>query len=214
MKLNFKAAMFDMDGTILCSMRYWRLTTIELLLRYDIVPTQQQLARVFSTSSRQLCKEILAEHGIFKDQWEILRELEGYMLHHYRQDVTMKPGAREYLQKLKEAGVPCCIATAAPREYAQEVLERMGLISYFNFITDCYEQGIRKDDPEFFCRMAKRMNVEVGEMCVFEDALYSMRGAKAAGCSLIAVQDAMQAHDWQEIGKTADLCISDFRELL
>ena len=29
---EFKAALFDMDGTLLATMRYWRLTTIEVLL--------------------------------------------------------------------------------------------------------------------------------------------------------------------------------------
>ena len=211
---KFKAAMFDMDGTLLYSMRYWRLTTIELLLGRDIFPTPEQMARIFTTSSKALCKEILLEHGVELDDMQILHELEHYMHHHYQQDVKAKPLVKEYLEKLRGEGIPMCIATAAPREYAREALTRLGLAEYFSFITDCYEQKIQKNDPEFFHRMAARLGVETGEMCVFEDALYSVRTAKQAGCPVIALQDVTYAHHWLQIQECADLFISGYHELL
>lgn len=211
---QFKAAMFDMDGTLLCSMRYWRLATVELLLQYNIVPEPEDMARVFSTSSRALCLEVLGRHGIFKDQWTILRELEAFMQRHYRFDVIAKNDVAHYLQKLKDSGVEMCVATAAPREFACEVLERLGLLHYFDFITDCYTEKMRKDDPAFFHRMASRMNVAAEDMCVFEDALYAVRSAKLAGCPVVAVLDKMQTHDRSEIESLADHCIEKYAELL
>lgn len=211
---NFKAAMFDMDGTLLCSMRYWRLATIELLLSYNIVPRPEEMARVFSSSSRALCLEVLGKHGIIKDQWTILHELEGYMQRHYRFDVHEKPGVEHYLQKLKAAGVSMCVATAAPREFACEVLEKLNLLQYFDFVTDCYTENMRKDDPVFFERMAQRMHVRTNEMCVFEDALYAIQSAKSAGCPIVAVLDAMQRHDFQDISALADCCIEEYAQLL
>lgn len=211
---KFKAAMFDMDGTLLHSMRYWRLTTIELLLGRDIFPTPEQMARVMTTSSKALCQEILQEHGIELSELQILHELESYMHHHYQQDVKAKPLVREYLKRLRSEGIPMCIATAAPREYAREALERLGLEGYFSFITDCYEQELQKNDPEFFRRMAARLGVETAEMCVFEDALYSVRTAKQAGCPVIAIRDVTYAHHWPQIQEWADLFISGYHELL
>ena len=61
---KFKAALFDMDGTLLCTMRYWRFTTLEVLLAHDIIPTAEQLSQMYSTSSRRLCMQILAERGL------------------------------------------------------------------------------------------------------------------------------------------------------
>ena len=206
--------MFDMDGTLLYSMRYWRLTAIELLLGRGIIPTPEQMARVFTSSSRALCREALLEHGVDLDDMQILRELESYMLHHYRQDVKAKPLVGEYLDGLRRAGIPMCIATAAPKEYADEALTRLGLRDYFLFITDCYEQNLRKDKPEFFHRMADQLGVRPQEMCVFEDALYSIQGAKAAGCPVIAIQDETQRHLWPQIQETADVFVSGYHELM
>lgn len=211
---NFKAAMFDMDGTILRTMRYWRLTTIELLLGRNIIPTPQQMARVFSSSSRALCGEILAEHGIEMGEREILRELEHYMHPHYLHDATAKPRVGEYLEKLKQAGVRMCIGTAAPRESAEAALTRLGLMDYFDFILDQYELDMRKTNPEFFRVVAGRMDVDLQDMCVFEDALYSIKTAKSLGCPVIGIEDRTQAHDREEIMRLADHYICEYEELL
>lgn len=211
---KFKAAMFDMDGTILRTMRYWRLTTIELLLGRNIIPTPAQMARVFSSSSRALCGEILAEHGIEMGEREILRELEYYMHPHYLRDATAKPRVREYLEKLKRAGVLMCIGTAAPRESAEAALTRLGLMDYFDFILDQYELDMRKTNPDFFREVARRMDVEPKDMCVFEDALYSMKTAKSLGCPVIAIEDKTQANDRDAIMQLADHYICEYEELL
>lgn len=211
---QFKAAMFDMDGTVLCSMRYWRLATVELLLSYNIVPSPDQMSRVFSSSSRALCLEVFAEHGIIKDQWTVLHELEHIMQHHYQHDVTPKPHVAQYLRSLKSAGIPLCIATASPKQLAVDVLRRLDLADYFDFITDCEEQQMRKDDPLFFHRIAKQLNVQAEEMCVFEDSLYAVRSAKSVPCPVIAILDPMQAHDFAAIRSLADHCVSDYQELL
>lgn len=211
---KFKAAMFDMDGTLLRTMRYWRLTTIEMLLGRNIFPTPEQMSRVFSSSSRMLCGEILAEHGIIMGEREILHELERYMHPHYLNDATAKPRVGEYLEKLRQAGVRMCIGTAAPRDSARAALTRLGLIDYFDFILDQYELNMRKNNPDFFRVVAGRMGVELKDMCVFEDALYSIRTAKALGCPVIGIEDYTQAADREEIIRAADHYICEYEELL
>ena len=211
---RFKAALFDMDGTLLCTMRYWRYTTLELLLAHDILPTPEELGQMFSTSSRRLCAQILERRGIHMDEVEMVREMEGYMHRHYLHDAHAKPHVEAYLAKLRDAGIPMCVATGSPREYARDGLARLGLAQYFEFITDGYEFGMNKSDPAYFHLMARKLGVEAGEMCVFEDALYSIKAAKDAGCPVMAVQDAAQQHDWEEIMAVSDHWFADYGELL
>ena len=211
---RFKAALFDMDGTLLCTMRYWRFTTLELLLAHDVIPTAEQLSRMFTTSSRRLCVEILQQHGIEMRYDDIVRELEGYMHRHYLHDAHEKPRVGEYLAKLQRAGIPMCVATGAPRQFARDGLTRLGLAQYFEFITDGYEFGMDKHDPAFFRLMAQKLGVETGEMCVFEDALYSIKSAKAAGCPVMAILDPAYQYDWEEIKALSDHWFTGYNELL
>lgn len=211
---KFKAALFDMDGTLLCTMRYWRFTTLELLLTLDIIPTPEQLGLMYSTSSRKLCMEILKENGIEMSYRELVTRLEGFMHRHYLHDAHAKSRVEEYLERLHAAGIPMIVATGAPREYARDGLERLGLAKYFEFITDGYEFGITKHEAGYFTLMAEKLGVKPEEMLVFEDALYSMKSAKEAGCPVVAILDNTQKHDWEEIKALADHAVSGYEELL
>ena len=211
---EFDAAMFDMDGTLLSTMRYWRLTTLEFLLGQGVIPSAEELGRMFYTSGRKLLEELIEKYGLECDMREVYRATEGYMLRHYRLDAQPKPGLEEYLAALERRGVRMCVGTASLREFATEALDRLDLTRRFDFITDNRELGLEKSDPEFFRAVAARLGVDVERMCVFEDALYAIHGAKAAGCPVIAILDPTQEEYWDEIAQLADCAVRDYRELL
>ena len=211
---RFDAAMFDVDGTILCTMPYWRLTTLEFLLGRGVIPDEADLGRMFYMSGRKLVAELIEKYGIDCSLDDVYHATEGYMLRHYREDAVPKPGLEAYLEKLGARGVRMCVGTASLKEFIAETLERLGLDGHFAFITDNRERGMEKSDPEFFRRVAARLGVDVRRMCVFEDALYAIRGAKEAGCPVIAILDSTQEAHWDEIRALADHAIADYRELL
>ena len=211
---KFDAAMFDLDGTLLSTMRYWRLTTLEFLLGRGVIPDAEDLARLFQSSGRRLVAELIGKYGIECDMSEVYRATEGYMLRHYRQDAQPKPGVAEYLAALGQRGVRMCVGTASLREFVDEALERLELKKHFEFITDNRELGLEKCDPEFFRAVARRLGVDVERMCVFEDAVYAARGAKEAGCPVIALLDPTQTEQWDELMALADCAVKDYWELL
>ena len=214
MKLDLKAAIFDMDGTLLDTMPYWRYTTLEYMLAHGEPVPQWMLERMFSTSSRKMIFEYLEGKGVVPDRRKVIEELEGYMNRHYLYDARVKGSAARFLEALSDEGVRMCVATGAPRQYARNGLRRLGLLDYFEFVTDNYETEHVKGQPEYFAALSARLGVPIADCWVFEDALYAMRAAKAAGMKVCAIEDATAAADRAEIQALADIYIRDYEELM
>ena len=215
LNFDFDAAIFDMDGTLLDTMRYWRYTSLEYLLAHQLPVRPEDLARMEWTSSRALVKEIAEREGFDMGSWQtMVGELEEFMNRHYLHDAKRKENVPELLEKLRGMGKPMCVATGAPRQYARNGLSRLGILKYFEFVTDCYEFGMDKSQPEYFEEVARRLGTKPEKCVVFEDALYAMKSAKTAGCRAVAIGDSTARLQRDEIRAIADRYILNYSELL
>jgi len=215
MKLDFEAAIFDMDGTLLDTMPYWRYTALEYLLAHRLPVAEDILVRMYATSSRRLLMEYAGRLGVAIDRKEMIAELEGFMNRHYLYDAQLKrPSVPAFLEELRSKGVRMCVATGSPRQYAMNGLKRLGLMDYFEFITDNYEGEFTKENPDYFRDVLRRLGAPAERCWVFEDALYAMKSAKAAGLKVCAIEEGTQAADRGAIQALADVYISDYGELM
>jgi len=212
---DFDAAIFDMDGTLLDTMPYWRYTTLEFMLHHQLPVSDELLTRMYKTSSRRLVMQVSDQYGLNLDKQAVVAEMEGYMNRHYLYDANLKcPSVPAFLKKLKRQGVRMCVATGSPRAYARNGLQRLGLLDYFDFVTDNYEGALTKDKPGYFDALLDRLGTTRERCWVFEDALYAMESAKASGLRVCAIEDDAQLADREGIKALADVYIRDYEELM
>jgi len=215
MNYDFDAAIFDMDGTLLDTMPYWRFTSLEYILAHRLPILPDMVQAMFATSSRKLIMDNQDRLGVRVDFDKLVRELEGFMNRHYLCDSQLKdPDIPRFLEELSKHGIRMCVATGSPRQYARNGLERAGILNRFEFITDNYEAPYTKDMPEYFTNLARRLGVDPTRCRVFEDALYAMKAAKAAGMKVCAIEDQTQFADREAIKALADVYIVGYRELI
>lgn len=210
---DMDAAIFDMDGTLLDTMPYWRYTPLEFLLAHQLPVDPALLPKLYTSSSRKTIAGFCEQYGL--DGEAAAREAESFMNRHYLYDAHLKtPAVPAFLAHLKERGAHMCVATAAPREYAKNGLRRLAILEYFDFVTDNRESGLNKRQPEYFLNLLKRMGSAPERSWVFEDALYAMKSAKSAGLRVCAIEDGTQVNDREEIRQIADVYIQDYIELM
>ena len=215
LNLDFDAAVFDMDGTLLNTMPYWRFTALEYALARQWPVYADLVEKMYRTSSRKLVYEYAARQGVVPDHKEMVHELEGYMNRHYLYDAQLKsPSVPLFLERLKRAGVRMCVATGSPRQYAANGLRRLGILDYFDFVTDNYEGRYTKDKPGYFDDVLSRLGVPADRCWVFEDALYAMESAKASGLRVCAIEEDTQLSSREGIKALADVYIRDYGELM
>lgn len=120
--------------------------------------------------------------GIPGPPQRIVDEMEAIMDVRYRKDVDLKPGAKEYLERLRGRGCRLCVATATAEPLSRACLSRLGVDGLFDFILSCEtpgrEQGASGRVPG---RRPGRLGAQPAETAVFEDALYAARTARDAG---------------------------------
>ena len=208
-----KAAIFDMDGTLISSMEKWCEACVSPLIKRNI-SYPEDIVNIITPLGMKKTAEYYLTLGIDDSAEEILSEILGVIEYEYKHNIQAKPYVYEYLEKLKAEGVKMCVLTASARKYAIPCLERLDLLKYFEFFTSSDETGYSKTNPEIFRLTAEKLGFSVEETAVFDDNLEAISAAKQAGTIVYGVYDKSSEHLAEEIKKNCDSYIKSFEELI
>ena len=208
--MDKKYAIFDMDGTLIDSMIFWKNLALEYLSSKGVKEIPEDLPeRIKPMTMSESAALFQREFGLAGDPEA---EMNARMDDHYRKDILLKPGVREYLQMLHRQGARMCVASATAEHLMEACLTRLGVRDYFEFLLSCETVGAGKRSPLVYHEAAKRLAAAPGEIAVYEDALYAVRTAKEAGYYVVGVYDESASGNWQNIENLADEIIMNWEE--
>lgn len=211
--MDIKAAIFDLDGTLINSMPVWDGAWESFCTKYSPVRDEGLFAEYKARTLGDAISFYKRELHIPASVEELCDEVNGLVRQGYGR-VEPKFGVREYLERLRSTGIPACVATNTVRPLVEYVLGRLGLADYFSFILTCTEFGSGKDRPEIFLECARRLGAQPGTTCVFEDAPHALLTAKGAGFLTAAVYDRSYEASAGLLRREADEYIHSFNELI
>lgn len=214
MMSGIKAAIFDMDGTLVDSMPYWRGHMLNYLKekKADIPPNLEELVNTAGSFSVILKLVQKVDPSITREK--MIEDYHALMAKDYKSTIVLKPYVREYLEKLEQEAMPMAIATATPRELFIPMLQRLELESYFDFYITVPEIGIRKSEPAIYDYCALQFDLPRADCAVFEDTIQAITTASTAGFYTVGVADEVSQWVAEDIKSTADQYIESFQELL
>ena len=208
--MDKKYAIFDMDGTLIDSLVFWKNLATEYLTIKGIlqIPADilEQIKPMTMSESAELFRR---EFGLTGDPEA---EMNAMMEEHYREDIPLKPGVAEYLRKLQRRGVRMCVASATAEHLMESCLTRLGVRQYFEFLLSCETVGAGKRSPLVYQEAARRLGAVPGQIAVYEDALYAVQTAKEALFHVVGVFDSGSAGNWKTIEKIADEIIINWED--
>jgi len=207
--VNLKGAIFDVDGTLLDSMSLWDTIGEEYLRAQGIEPRENLKQALRSMSLHQAACYYQREYGLMLATAQIMDGVNAMIGRYYREEVLLKEGAAEFLEKLSRSGVKMCIATATERRLAEAALERLNVRHYFSEIFTCASVGCGKDRPVIFETALAFLATPKPHTVVFEDALHAVETAKASGFRVVAVRDRYETQP-DRVRALADVYLHDF----
>lgn len=207
--MKIKCAIFDFDGTLFDSMFIWDSVGEIYLRSLGKEPRPSMREDVRALSLYQSACYFRKEYDLPLSAGEIMAGINQTIEHFYIHEVLPKPGVVSFLEQLKRAGIPMCIATASDRHQIEAALSRCGMGHWFDAVFTCSEVGHGKDEPVIFRKAMAYFDADRSSTIVFEDAIHAVQTAKADGFAVCAVFDSSEQRQ-AEIRSLSDCYLADF----
>ncbi len=203
-----RGAIFDLDGVVLDSMGVWRDLGARYLASLGAVAEEGLADKLFSMSMEQGAAYLKERYKLGGSVEEIAGGIGRLLEDFYFHRVLPKPGIGRLMEVFAQAGVRMAAATSSPREHVRRALERNGLLGRLDAIYTTGEVGRSKHSPDIFDLAAREMGFPPGEVVVFEDSLYALQTAKAAGYRTVGVFDAEGEKNQETLRREADVYLA------
>jgi beta-phosphoglucomutase len=187
---HIRACIFDLDGVIVDTAVYHYRAWKRLANEQGFDFTEDDNEKLKGISRVQSLELILGWGGVEKTPAEKLelatRKNTWYV--EMIQAMTPEeilPGAKEFLSEVKAAGLKSALGSASKNSGL--ILERTGLLPFFDVIIDGNVVSASKPDPEVFLKGAEALQIPPNQCVVFEDAVAGVEAARAGGMKVVGI---------------------------
>jgi beta-phosphoglucomutase len=209
------AVLWDLDGTLVDSEEYHWISWRDTMAEEAAPVTRAQFVETFGLRNDEILPEWLGPGATA----ERIQRVSGAKEVLYRElvrsgDLRPLPGAAEWVQRLGEQGWRQAIASSAPRENVDVVLEALGLARSFDAVVSAEDVTAGKPDPQVFLKAAQRLGFAPARCVVVEDSAAGVEGARLAGMKSIGVSRNGRLAADLGVRSLEDLPASAFAELV
>lgn len=193
---QFKAAIFDLDGTLVHSEHAWEAAKIKVLAQYGLVPSRPVLDAHVGRSLSDFLDEMFGE-PLSPEQ---LRKI-GNQIGAAADDLLPKmrnpvAGAADLLCSLHEDGLRIAICSSSPRRHIVSALTELHINDCIETIVSAAELPRGKPDPLPYLATLSSLGLKPQVACAFEDSRPGATSAYMAGVSVFAIGEGCTAPEF------------------
>ena len=189
-KKPIKAFILDLDGVVTDTAEYHFQAWKKLAQEEDVPFTREDNEQLRGVSRRRSLELLLGDNLDRYREEEILALMA--RKNAYYQDLLTQiteedflPGARELLNDLRARGIKIAIGSASKN--TKTVLSRLGILDFFDGISDGHSVVRAKPQPDVFVYAAGLVGVPVANCVVVEDAEAGVEAALAGGTFAVGI---------------------------
>jgi beta-phosphoglucomutase len=191
--MRYKAVIFDLDGVICETDKYHYRAWKELADSMGLVFDETTNNKLRGVSRKESLDIILRESETMysNEEKEALAEKKNRRYRELLEDMApedLDAEVKLVLKEVKNRGLKIAIGSSSKN--AKLILERLGIASLFDAVSDGNNIVNAKPDPEIFLKAAEWLRTEPKDCLVVEDAKSGVLAAQAGGMDCAAIGDA------------------------
>lgn len=201
--------LFDMDGVIVHSNPAHKIAIQEFCKKHDKDVSQEFLeTRLYGRTNEEWIPELFGE--ISNERLNRLADEKEQMFRdRFEPKDHVVSGLIPFLEELKERQIRIGVATSAPAENADFILNRLKIYNYFDAVLDSSHVSRGKPHPEAYLNAARSIGFEASECVVFEDSVSGVQSGLKSGAVVVGVATT---HSHEELSD-CHMVIDDFKGL-
>jgi beta-phosphoglucomutase len=205
-----KGILFDMDGVLVDSEKFICQAAIKMFSEIGAQVTPEDFLPFIGTGEGRYIGGVAEKYQIPFDQ-EVKKKRTYEIYEQMIQGELMPiPGVVKFISRLREHGLKIAVATSADERKMRVNLQEIGLPpESFDAVVTGKEVARKKPFPDIYLEAAKRIDVNIKDCIVVEDAVNGVQAAKSAGAVCLALTGSFSREELS----LADWIVADFTQI-
>ncbi len=208
MAKELKSVIFDLDGVIADTARFhyqaWKklASEIGINLTYEF---NENLKGVGRMESLDLILTLIDKDFSKKEKMELANKKNGYYIQFINRMASsdLLPGVVKCFETLKDNNIKVVLASASKN--SSDVINRLEIEKYFDYIVSGKDISKSKPDPEIFIKAAQGIEAATKNCIGIEDSVAGILAINACNMFSIGIGDKEDLH-------RADICLKNLTE--
>ena len=204
------AVLWDLDGVLVDTQENHFVSWGEVLRDYGASMSREMFTCLFGMNNRRTVEVVLGRsvsdelfQSISYKKETIFRDL-------MKDSICLMPGVETWLNWIYAHHIPQAIASSAPPENIDQVLDTLNVRHLFQAVVPGYGHP-SKPDPWVFQTASRQLSVDGGNCLVVEDSIAGVQAAKAICATCLAVTSTNGAEKLYAAG--ADRVVHTLEEI-
>lgn len=182
----FAAVLWDMDGTLIDSERYWLEAEIELMASFGVTWTDRDQEFCIGGPMTRVQKYMAERANHVQPPEYFGTTLRKIMCKKLEKTIDFAPGALELLTPLQQNKIPMALVTASSRDIVDAAMHTIGFDT-FPVTISADDVSLAKPHPEGYLKAAALLGVDIAQCLILEDSFVGTTAALASGAAVVGI---------------------------